>query len=75
MFIFSVNALVDLFFGAPHGVLFSNILIVLGIIFSIVFPMKAPAYFIAKKYVEQFKRFNWSIQLLPGSSKGEDDVM
>ncbi|MEM0085341.1 MAG: NAD(P)/FAD-dependent oxidoreductase [Candidatus Methanomethylicia archaeon] len=70
--IFVVNALIFLL-GMPYKVVLSNALIVFGIIFSIIFPMKAPEYFVIKKYVEPFRKFDWSVQVSPGVSRGEDE--
>ena len=73
MLIFTINALISLILGMPHRVALSNALIALGIVFSIIFPLKAPEYFVTKKYIEPFKRFDWSVQVSPSVSKGEDE--
>ncbi|NOZ83773.1 MAG: NAD(P)-binding protein [Epsilonproteobacteria bacterium] len=49
--------------------IFSNILIVFGIAFSIVFPSKAPAYFASK----EFKKYDWNVEVNPQKSKGENE--
>ena len=73
MLIFTINALISLILGMPHRVALSNALIALGIVFSIIFPLKAPEYFVTKKYIEPFKRFDWSVQVSPSVSKGEGE--
>ncbi len=55
--IFLSNAILFLLLAKPFTVVLSNILIVIGIIFSIVFPLKAPAYFVS----EEFKKYDWRV--------------
>ncbi len=57
--IFIVNAGIFLFLDVPLTIIISNILIILGIIFSIIFPLKAPAYFVSK----EFKKYDWNMNL------------
>ncbi|MEM4600076.1 MAG: NAD(P)-binding protein, partial [Candidatus Methanomethylicaceae archaeon] len=71
--IFIANALINLLLGTPYKIILSNALIALGIVFSIIFPLKAPEYFVTKKYIEPFKRFDWSVQVSPSVSKDEDE--
>jgi len=66
--VFMANAAVFLFF-VPFTAIFSNILIALGIIFSIIFPSKASAYFASKG----FKRYDWSVKADPKESKKENE--
>ncbi|MEM1750083.1 MAG: NAD(P)/FAD-dependent oxidoreductase [Desulfurococcaceae archaeon] len=73
--IFITNALISLLLGTPYKVVLSNILIALGIVFSIIFPLRAPEHFVTKKYVEPFRKFDWSVQVSPSVSKGEYDVI
>lgn len=68
-FIFIANATIFLLFNMPFEIIFSNILIVFGIIFSIFFPLKAPAYFVLRK----FKKFDWNIKITPQNSKKENE--
>lgn len=70
--IFIFSALIHLLFVMPHKVVLSNLLIVFGIFFSIIFPMKASEYFVIRKYVKPFKKFDWSVHL-PLGSKSEDE--
>ncbi|ADM28598.1 All-trans-retinol 13,14-reductase [Ignisphaera aggregans DSM 17230] len=67
--IFITNALIFLLLKAPLNIISSNILIAFGMVFSIVFPLKAPAYFISRN----FKRYDWSVGVDPKRPKGEDE--
>jgi len=67
--VFLVNAAIFLLFSTPLTVVLSNILIVFGIAFSIILPLKAPAYFITK----EFKKYNWRVDVNPQKPKGEDE--
>jgi len=67
--IFLSNAVIFLLLAKPFTVAFSNILIALGIAFSIVFPLKAPAYFVSK----EFKKYDWSVNVNPQKPKKEDE--
>jgi len=72
-FIFMVNAVLFLLLTTPYNLVFSNILIAFGITFSIIFPAKAPAYFVVKEYVKPFERFDWRVNVDPQRSKGKDE--
>lgn len=67
--IFLLNAVIFLFLSMPFTVILSNILIAFGIVFSTIFPLKAPAYFISK----EFKKYNWGIKVNSQKPKGEDE--
>jgi all-trans-retinol 13,14-reductase len=69
MVIFLLNAIIFLLLSEPFIVVLSNILIAFGIIFSIVFPLKAPAYFITK----EFKKYEWSVEVDPQKLKGKNE--
>ena len=66
--IFIVNATIFLLLNATSRVILSNALIALGIIFSIVFPLKAPAYFATK----EFRKYDWSVNVAQ-KSEGENE--
>ncbi|MDW8010153.1 MAG: NAD(P)-binding protein, partial [Sulfolobales archaeon] len=70
---FAANALINLVLEVPHRVVLSNTLIALGVFFSVVFPVKASEYLVVKKYVKPFRRFDWTVRVVPGSSRGEDE--
>jgi len=57
--IFILNAIIFLLLNKPITIILSNILIAFGITFSIVFPLKAPAYFVRK----EFKKYDWKVNL------------
>lgn len=67
--IFIANATIFLLLNIPLTLILSNILIAFGIAFSIVFPLKAPAYFAAK----EFKKYDWRVDVNPQKPKGGDE--
>jgi all-trans-retinol 13,14-reductase len=67
--IFLVNASIFLLLRMPLTLILSNLLIALGIAFSIFFPLKAPSYFVSK----EFKKYDWKIEVDPKRPKGEDE--
>jgi all-trans-retinol 13,14-reductase len=67
--IFSINAVIFLFLNIPFTIILSNILIAFGVLFSIVFPLKAPAYFASR----EFKKFDWRIEVNPQNPKKEGE--
>ncbi|AGK61884.1 Phytoene dehydrogenase-related protein [Archaeoglobus sulfaticallidus PM70-1] len=66
--IFIANATIFLLLDIPFTIILSNTLIALGIAFSIVFPLKAPAYFASK----EFKKYDWSVEVTQ-KLKGENE--
>ncbi|MEM4523426.1 MAG: FAD-dependent oxidoreductase [Nitrososphaeria archaeon] len=73
MLIFMVNAILFLVARAPYSVVLSNLLVVSGIAFSVVFPAKAPIYFVVREYVKPFERFDWRVDVNPQRVKSEDE--
>jgi len=67
--IFLSNAILFLLLAKPFTVVLSNILIAIGIIFSIVFPLKAPAYFVSK----EFKKYDWRVNVNLQEPKKENE--
>jgi all-trans-retinol 13,14-reductase len=67
--IFLANATIFLLLHVPVTIILSNLLIALGIVFSIFFPLKAPAYFVSK----EFKKYDWKIKVDPKKPKEEDE--
>jgi all-trans-retinol 13,14-reductase len=67
--IFLLSAMIFLFLSMPFTVILSNILIGFGIVFSIIFPFKAPAYFTSK----DFKKYDWHIEVNPQKPKLDDE--
>ncbi len=55
--IFIANAITFLLLNATYAAILSKILIAFGIVFSIIFPLKAPAYFATK----EFRKYDWSV--------------
>lgn len=66
--IFLINAITYLFIPNVAKI-FTNALIGFGIVFSIIFPVKAPAYFATK----EFRKYDWKVRVDPQTSKGEDE--
>jgi len=66
--IFIANATIFLLLNETSAVILSNTLIAFGIIFSIVFPLKAPAYFATR----EFRKYDWSVDVTQ-KSKGENE--
>lgn len=71
--IFIANATIFLLLDMPFTVTLSNTLTALGIAFSIVFPLKAPAYFASR----EFKKYDWSIEVdkKPKGENGYDAII
>ncbi|MCL0040219.1 NAD(P)/FAD-dependent oxidoreductase [Thermodesulfovibrionales bacterium] len=67
--IFIANATIFLLLDIPFTIILSNILIASGIVFSIFFPLKAPAYFLTK----EFKKYDWSVREDPQKPKEENE--
>jgi len=67
--IFIANATIFLL-NETSAIILSNTLIAFGITFSIVFPLKAPAYFATK----EFRKYDWRVNLTQ-KPKGEYDVI
>lgn len=71
--IFIANAFISLLLVMPFKVILSNILNAFGIVFSIIFPMKAPAYFVAKEYAKEFKKYDWKVGVDPRKPREENE--
>ncbi|HDI75577.1 MAG: all-trans-retinol 13,14-reductase [Thermoprotei archaeon] len=67
--IFLVNTIVYLIIANPFSTILSNILVVSGIVFSILFPLKAPAYCASK----EFKKYDWKVETKKGVHRGEQN--
>ena len=67
--IFLTNAIVFFFSESLLARMLSNTLIAFGIVFSIFFPLKAPAYFALK----EFKKYDWKISIDLARSREENE--
>ena len=67
--VFIVSAIVFLLFKVPLTIIVSNTLVALGIAFSILFPLKAPTYFVSKK----FRKYDWKVSVNPQKPKEENE--
>jgi len=67
--IFFVNALIYLVLEQFLSVVLSNIFVVVGIAFSIIYPVKASAY----QSYKEFRKFDWKIDIDPKRSKNENE--
>jgi len=67
--VYLLNAIIYIAFRMPFTLILSNIFIVFGIVFSIIFPTNAPAYFALK----EFKKYDWRVGADPQTPKKEDE--
>lgn len=67
--IFITNAIVFLLLDMLFTIIFSNTLIALGIAFSVIFPLRAPAYFVSR----EFKKYDWIVEAKPHKPKGKNE--
>jgi all-trans-retinol 13,14-reductase len=67
--IFLANTTIFLLLRMPLTIILSKLLVAFGIVFSIFFPLKAPAYFVVK----EFKKYDWKIDVDSRKPKGEDE--
>jgi len=67
--IFLANAVIYLLLGLPLSLVLSNALVALGVAFSTVFPLRAPAYYAYRN----FKRYDWKVEVDPGRPRGEGE--
>jgi all-trans-retinol 13,14-reductase len=56
--IYLINVVLFLLLAVPFPIICCSILIGCGIAFSIVFPLKAPAYLVSR----EFKKYDWSAE-------------
>ena len=68
MCVFLINAFLLL---GGFSVIFSNILIAFGVVFSLIFPLKAAAYLVSR----EFKRYDWSIEAQNPGEENEYDAI
>ncbi len=67
--IFLSNSIIFFFLNMPFNIVFSNFLIVFGIISSIIVPMKISAYYV----IREFKKYDWNILVDPHEKKSENE--
>jgi all-trans-retinol 13,14-reductase len=67
--VFLLNAIIFLFPVKPFTIILSNILIAFGIAFSIIFPLKMPAYFVSR----EFKKYDWRVKVNLQKLKEENE--
>jgi len=67
--IFLVNALLFLLLSKPYSVILTNSLIAFGIAFSVIFPLKAPTYYVTRG----FKKYDWRVEVKPHEPKEPDE--
>ncbi len=65
--VFLSNAVIFLLLAKPFTIILPNILIALGIAFSVIFPLKLTAYFASK----EFNKYDWRVEVNPRKPKGE----
>ena len=71
--VFAINAVIFLLLSRPFTAILSSTLIALGIGFSIIFPLEAPAYFVTR----EFKKYDWRVKvdIQRPKEKNEYDVI
>lgn len=67
-FLFLINSIIFLLADSPLSVILSNILIVLGILFSIFFPIKGLKYFVVEK-----RKDDWDVKIDLKKPKRENE--
>jgi all-trans-retinol 13,14-reductase len=67
--VFLVSAITYLFLKPPLSVILSNTLIVLGIAFSMTYPIKGPA----RRAYREFKKYDWLVEVNPRKPRGEGE--
>ncbi|HIH97352.1 MAG TPA: NAD(P)-binding protein [Thermoplasmata archaeon] len=67
--VFLLNAIIFLLLSAPFNTIFTNILIAFGVVFSVIFPLKAPAYFVSR----ESKKHDWSAEANAQKPKKENE--
>ncbi len=67
--IFITNATVFILLDKPLTLIISNSLIALGIAFSVVLPLEAPAYFAAR----EFRKYDWNVEVDTQKPKGDNE--
>ncbi|MDI6861464.1 MAG: NAD(P)/FAD-dependent oxidoreductase [Caldisericia bacterium] len=71
--IYGLNTILSLISSFPLNIIFTNSLILLGIIFSIIFPSKAPEYFLKKNYETFLKKYDFHIKIDKSKEKAPDE--
>ncbi|MHC1569075.1 MAG: phytoene desaturase family protein, partial [Candidatus Syntropharchaeia archaeon] len=69
--IFMANATMFLLLNRSSAVILSNTLIAFGIAFSIIFPLRAPAYLATK----EFRKYDWKVDVKRSKGENEYDVI
>jgi len=67
--IFLANALIYLYNKTILSIILTNALIAVGVVFSTIFPIIAPAYSVSKR----FKKYDWRVEVKPGESRDRDE--
>jgi len=67
--VFALSAIIYSATGYPLNLALSNALVALGVAFSVVFPLKAPAYYALR----DFKRYDWQVEVRPDKPKEEEE--
>jgi len=67
--IFLINAFIYLLLKPPLSTVLSYAFVGIGIAFSVVYPLKAPA----RQYYKEFKEFDWRVEVDSKRSRGENE--
>ncbi len=71
--VYGFNTFFYLFLSFPLNLFLSNLFITFGIVFSIIFPSKAPEYNLKKNYEKFFKKYDFTIKIDKSKEKCEDE--
>jgi all-trans-retinol 13,14-reductase len=71
--LFLLNSIVYLVLGFPLNTVVANTLVIIGVLFSAVYPLKAPA----RQVYRDFAKYDWRVSVEPGKPReeGEYDVV
>ncbi|MBC7194972.1 MAG: NAD(P)/FAD-dependent oxidoreductase [Caldisericia bacterium] len=72
-FIYLLNTIFYLIFFHPINLIFSNLFIAIGVIFSIIFPVKGPEIKLKKSYEEFFKKYDFNVKIDKSKEKRDDE--
>jgi all-trans-retinol 13,14-reductase len=67
--VFLVNASIYILLEPPLTIVLSNIFVAVGVAFSVIYPVKAPA----RQYYKEFKKFDWRVEVDLKRSREENE--
>jgi all-trans-retinol 13,14-reductase len=67
--LFLLNSIVYLVLDFPLNTVATNTLVIIGVLFSAVYPLKAPA----RQVYRDFAKYDWRVEVEPGKPRGEGE--